>query len=172
MSSNECLCARCAGRGKTCCQRTEIYVTPGDVGRICKHTGHFDFYEFQAPANPAYADQSDDPVWRQHVFHADGRRRVLKHRPSGDCVFLGAEGCRLPESVRPLVCRLYPYTYTAAGIDPEPDAACPRDLLPPGRSVTEELRMPMGRALAWHHLLYEEIMSDGDDDWTDLRFAV
>jgi hypothetical protein len=38
MAAKELLCAQCAGKGKTCCQGTEVYVTLGDVGRIRQQT--------------------------------------------------------------------------------------------------------------------------------------
>jgi Fe-S-cluster containining protein len=42
------------------------------------------------------------------LFPADGEHWTLRIRLDGSCVFLGAEGCRLPRTVRPWYCRLYP----------------------------------------------------------------
>jgi hypothetical protein len=92
MTTNERLCVRCAGLGRTCCQGREIYVTRGDVGRIGKQTGLTGFFELAPSANPAYLDQDHDSVWRDHVFSRDGRRRILRWQSSGDCVFLGKSG--------------------------------------------------------------------------------
>ena len=86
------LCERCAGTGKTCCQGRDIYVTPGDVCRISIHVGRHDFYEFRRSQDPAYEDQSDDPLWLRFVFRPDKTRRVLKRDGTGNCVFLKA--CR------------------------------------------------------------------------------
>ncbi|MGE0086494.1 MAG: YkgJ family cysteine cluster protein [Desulfococcaceae bacterium] len=163
-SQGEFLCVRCARQGKTCCQRSEIYVTPGDVQRIFRHTGLSGFYEYKPPADPSYADQSDDPVWAEHVFDSGGRRRVLKRLASGDCMFLSQTGCILPLDIRPLVCRLYPYTYTASGIDRELEHGCPSNLLADGQCLTDALCMSEDQAWEWHHTLYKEVLSDGNDN--------
>lgn len=167
MTSTDGLCVQCARQGRTCCQWSEIYVSR-DVGRIARHAGREDFYEFAAVRNPDYEDPSDDPVWTAHVFRADGTRRVLKKRPSGDCLFLGPEGCVLALSARPLICRLYPFTYDADGIRDELDAGCPSHLLAPGESLPTRLGMNREAARDWHRLLYEEILHDDDDHRADL----
>jgi Fe-S-cluster containining protein len=172
MAIQAVLCVRCAGQGKTCCQGSEVYVTLPDVGRIGRQTASTGFCGFASPSNPAYSDQSHDPVWQAHVFRRGGRRRVLKQKPSGDCVFLGASGCLLPVETRPLVCRLYPYCYTAEGIGAEFDSGCPISLLAPGELLIDALHMSLDKAREWHRMLYEEILFDGDDDWPDLRLAV
>ena len=151
------LCARCARRQKTCCQGTEIHVTLGDVQRIADYSGAAEFFEFRAPQNPYYADQDDDPVWRDRVFQPDGTRRVLKHRTDGDCTFLGEQGCTLPLQVRPLVCRLYPFDYTADGLAATLAEGCPVELLPPGQKLLVALDMYESDAVAWHRQLYNEI---------------
>lgn len=172
MAAKELLCVRCAGKGKTCCQGTEVYVTLGDVGRICRQTGATDFTELAPVFNPVYSDQSHDPVWQAHVFRRDGRRRVLKRSPSGDCTFLTATGCRLSMEVRPLVCRLFPFSYASGGIGLEFDPGCPVSLLEPRESLIDALHMSPDQAREWHRMLYEEILFDGDDDWPDLRLAI
>jgi len=139
-------------------------VTPGDVQRIFRHTGHIDFYEYIKPVDPNYADQPDDPVWRDHVFFADGRRRVLKRSVSDDCIFLGNAGCVLSMDVRPLVCRLHPYAYTAAGLSSTPETGCPVNLLNAGESLMDILSMPAGLAgIGWQDL-YEKILLDGEGE--------
>lgn len=165
----EVLCARCARISKSCCKGREIYITPGDVVRIALFCNRSDFMEWRVPADPDYGEQSDDPLWDNHVFRSDRSRRILKRSPLNDCTFLGPSGCLLPEGIRPLVCRLHPYTYTAAGIDPEPSQDCPRDLLPIGMSVFESLHMTTEQAIQWHRMLYEEILTENDNDYrTDL----
>ncbi len=166
------LCARCARQGQTCCQGREIYVTPGDLRRISAVAGDHQFVEWTSTTDPAYLDQDDDPVWRQHVFRRDGSRRILKRQANGDCVFLGAQGCRLALAVRPLVCRLHPFTYTADHIDNEPDTDCPRHLLAPGESLFEAINTSMELAQQWHCQLYEEVITDDNDNRTDLRPAL
>jgi len=165
----EILCAGCARISGSCCRGREIYITPADTARIASFIDRGDFAEWRAPENPDYSDQSDDPVWDSHVFRKDRTRRVLRRSPDGDCTFLGPAGCLLPETVRPLVCRLHPFTYTAAGIDAEPSSDCPRDLVPAGMSVFDALHMSTEQARLWHRMLYEEILKENDNDHrTDL----
>ncbi|MFO1076806.1 MAG: hypothetical protein U1E73_03670 [Planctomycetota bacterium] len=152
-------CARCAAVQKTCCQRAEIFVTTGDVARIRKHSGSDGFYGHRAPVDPAYAEPDpDDPEWPQRTVRADGMRRVLNRRPGGDCAFLGAFGCVLPLDVRPLVCRLYPFEYTAGGIVGVASDYCPTRLLAPaGQPMTAVLGMSAVEAEGWRRQLYQEI---------------
>jgi uncharacterized protein len=154
------LCVRCARHMKTCCQTSEVYITPGDVGRIREYTGQDGFHEFRAPVNPVYLDQEDDPAWAHFVFREDGTRRVLKRHPAGDCTFLGEAGCRLPLEVRPLVCRLYPYDYTEEGIREELAQGCPLELIRPGLTLIDELGMNRSDAERWHGMLYREIRQE------------
>jgi Fe-S-cluster containining protein len=158
--SEEFLCVRCARHMKTCCQTCEIYTTIGDLQRITDYTGRDDFYEFRAPANPAYIDQDDDPTWRDGVFQADGTRRVLKKQANGDCTFLGSAGCVLPLETRPLVCRIYPYDYTEAGIQDELSHGCPLELLKPEQTLIQALDMNVVDAERWRSMLYAEIHAE------------
>jgi Fe-S-cluster containining protein len=157
MSEPEFLCARCARHMRTCCQTCEIYVSPGDVKRIGDHVGRTDFHEMRRPEDDVYLDHDDDPPWRDHVFRADGTRRVLRRQPSGDCTFLGSQGCTLPLEVRPLVCRLFPYDYDAGGIRQDLAGGCPTHLVRPDWDLIRELDMRPDDAHRWHRQLYEEI---------------
>ena len=74
--------------------------------------------------------------------------------------------------VRPLLCRLHPFTYTADHIDAEPDAGCPRHLLISGESIFEAIHLSMELARQWHSQLYEEILTDDDDNRVDLRSSL
>lgn len=168
-SQPEFLCARCARQGKTCCQGREIYLSPGDVERIAAVTGQRLFFDWELPQDLSYLDQDDDPVWQHHVFRSDGRRRTLRRTATGDCTFLGAAGCRLPLETRPLVCRLHPFAYTAAGIAPELEPDCPETLLPPGVTVLAALQMSVDQAEQWHQNLYAEVLHDDADSGIDLR---
>ena len=172
---DEFLCVRCSRHMKTCCQTCEIFTTPGDVQRIEQHIGRSDFYEFRQPANPLYADQDDDPIWRDNVFEADGSRRVLRKQANGDCTFLGSAGCVLPLEVRPLVCRIYPFDYTADGLVDELSEGCPLELLRPGQKLIEALDMNRVDAERWRSQLYAEIQlkkEAADADRDHLRPAV
>jgi Fe-S-cluster containining protein len=130
------------------------------VRRIAEHTDRPDFWEYRVPDDAAYADQDDDPIWRDHVFRADGSRRVLKRQANGDCTFLGPQGCVLPLEVRPLVCRIYPYDYTAAGIQDDLSEGCPLELLRPGQGLIEALDMNLRDAERWRSQLYQEIQRE------------
>ena len=157
MTTNESLCAKCAGIRHTCCQQRDIYVTLGDIRRIGRYTGKTDFYEFRLPPDLSYVIQEDDPLWAQHTFNPDGRHRVLKTDAKGDCLFLGDTGCILPLDTRPLICRMHPYEYNAQGIYPETAKECPKQLLTEGQTVIDAIGMDLNSALEWHKRLYMEI---------------
>lgn len=154
---SEFLCVRCARHMKTCCQTSQVYVTPGDVERIAARTGVESFHEYQPPDDPIYLQHDDDPAWMRYVYRPDGTRRILKRRPNGDCVFLGANGCSLPGDVRPLLCRIYPYDFNEQGIYPTLARGCPLELLPDGQTLLEALDMRRDDAERLHRQLYEEI---------------
>ena len=155
--TEEFLCARCARHTRTCCQDTEIHVTPGDMRRIAPYTDGVEVSEFRAPSHPVYDQSREDPVWHQHVFRDDGTRRVLKQQPGGDCVFLGPQGCRLPSVSRPLVCCLYPFDFAADGIHDQLASGCPMELLRPGQQLLQVLSMDIEEARRLHTQLYREI---------------
>ncbi len=164
-------CAKCATLGKTCCQICEVLVTVGDQQRIRLATRRTDFWEYRIPADPSYLDQADDPNWLRWAFRADGSRPVLK-RVGGNCVFLGPNGCTLHMEVRPLVCRLYPYAYTEAGLNGICDA-CPPAVVPPGLTILNTLGMCHEDAVRWHRMLYNELRTKGPchEGRTDVRLA-
>lgn len=155
--ADEFLCARCAKHTTTCCQKTDIYVTLGDVRRISNHSGKVDFFEFRRPAYSVDDQQVEDPFWYEHVFREDGQRRVLKHQPDGNCFFLGPHGCTLSDETRPLICRLYPFDYNAEQILPRLASGCPVELLRPEQSLIDELQMDVNRAEQIRRLLYVEM---------------
>lgn len=153
-------CAKCATIQKTCCQRAEILVTFGDVARIQGHTGRpDDFTEYRAPVDPSYLDQDeDDPNWLRYTIRSDGTRHVLKRQPGGDCTFLGPQGCILPEEVRPLVCRLYPFMYNEQGLTGSDEGYCPVErVAPPGVTMLTVLGMSPADGERWRSMLYDEL---------------
>ena len=156
-SSLQILCVQCACHQKTCCQETEIYVTQGDLDRISSYTQRDDFFEYSKPTDPVYALQDDDPIWLQKVFRPDGSRRILKHQTNRDCTFLGPVGCTLPGDVRPLICRLFPYDYTADGLKDTPAEGCPKHLIEDSRTVFEAVQIRHEEARQWHKMLYHEL---------------
>lgn len=149
-------CAKCARITRTCCQRSEVLTTAADRERIAEFTKRADFWEYRLPESPSYADQDDDPNWIRWGFGADGARPILKRRPGGDCTFLSPSGCVLPLETRPIVCRLYPYTYNEEGIDGVSDG-CPPEAIPPGSSILNVLDMRRADAERWHAALYREL---------------
>jgi len=150
-----------------------VLVTCGDVARIERHTERRDFWEYRVPSDPSYLDQPDDPNWLKWAFRPDGTRAILRRGPNGDCTFLTPAGCTLPLDVRPLVCRLYPYSYTEAGIVGVTDDRCPPAVIPPGRTILQVLDMRFAAAVDWHKRLYTELRTKEptDEDRSDLRLA-
>lgn len=154
------LCVRCARHMKTCCQTSEVYVTPGDVRRIAAHVGYEDFHEYRLPEDPVYLKHDDDPIWLERVLRPDGSRRILKRQSNGDCGFLGEQGCRLPLEVRPLICRIYPFDFNEQGIYDTLAKGCPTELLKPGQGLLQALDMDRLAAERWHRQLYDEVRDE------------
>ena len=166
MASFGSLCMRCARRGRTCCQRSEIYITPQDVKRIHDVVGGEDFFEYCKPGSSEYIDQSDDPPWQTWVVGEHCRRRVLRHDNRGNCVFLTDGGCSLALEVRPLICRLHPHLYNYQGLYPEISTDCPRELLQPEERLDQMiLGFDRESAIRWHHMLYDEIRQERELPW-------
>lgn len=165
------LCTRCARLTKTCCRHSDVYLTSGDVDRIAQVLQSRDFFEFRTSKDPAYNDQEDDPVWVSSVFRPDGSRRVVKHDDQGNCVFLGASGCKLNLESRPLVCRLHPHLYNFNQIYSFISPDCPVALLEPEERLEEIIQgFDQTRAMLWHKMLYEELGKEvgSDADRSDL----
>lgn len=154
-----CFCLECARQGHTCCQGHDIYVTTGDCRRIGHSSNLSDFFEYRGCGHADYADQDNDPTWQQHVFRSDGSRRVLKRLADGDCLFLGAAGCCLPLTARPLVCRLYPHVYSDRGIAGAWDTECPAARTKAGPLLEKGIAgVQWQQAVQWHRMLYNEIL--------------
>jgi len=152
-------CLACASQGHTCCQGHDIYVTRGDCERIDRYSRVVDFFEYRGCSHADYADQDDDPVWRQYVFRRDGSRRVLKRLADGNCLFLDFAGCCLPLTARPLVCRLYPHLYSANGIAGVWDGECPAAKTQAGAMLEKGIAgVQWQEAVQWHRMLYTEIL--------------
>lgn len=67
----------------------------------------------------------------------------------------------LDEETRPIVCRLYPYSYNHAGLLGEDPDYCPTATLkPPGGSMVALLQMTRARAEVWRADLYRELRAD------------
>lgn len=159
-------CVRCASAQRTCCQRAEVLVTLGDLGRIAAAAGRRDFVELRAAADPTYTEPDPaDPMWVRYTVRPDGTRRVLRREATGDCTFLGAGGCVLPAEARPLVCRLYPYDYTESRLTAVGGEFCPTSLFAgEGGDMAEVLGMEAAGARRWHAMLYEELRAEVRDE--------
>ena len=153
------LCVLCAQKRVPCCINRDILVTLGDVNRIAEHTGSDQFYQYRQPSSPKYIDQDDDPSWNLMTVQVDGSRRVLKNVGANLCYFLTSQGCRLPSTIRPLVCRLHPVEYSEAGITGFSDE-CPVEFLPETETLLDSLRMNLTEAEQWRSQLYEELFQD------------
>jgi Fe-S-cluster containining protein len=153
------LCVKCARHERTCCQKTEILVTDGDIQRISTYTGKSDFWAYRTPANPDYMQpQPHDPHWLLYTLRPDGTRAQLHQQPSWDCTFLSPTGYTLPTEVRPLICRLYPYDYTEAGLTGTVPG-CPLYLLEKGQTLMQGIGMNPEQARQWHQQLYSELQA-------------
>jgi hypothetical protein len=125
---------------------------------MARFMGAFHFFTFEEP-DLDYRDPGDDPAWLTLTIRPDGRRRVLKRTADKCCTMLAENGCLLPISVRPLICRLHPYTYTEAGIAGV-DTACPMSRERNWPALLEQLGMEMFEARQWHRQLYSELRGD------------
>lgn len=102
------VCLECSKKQDTCCQKYFIYLTHGDRERIIHHTRSTDFL-------------SEIPCTLNIEEHlTTGKSKVtcslIKMEDHG-CFFLSANGCSLPLDVRPLCCRIYPYTWDRSSIN-------------------------------------------------------
>lgn len=163
MPADPTFCAGCAARGRTCCQSTQVFLTRGDLDRIGGFAGDEPFFEFLPVAgDDCSPDPLQDHAWCR-TFGPDGKRRVLAHRPGGDCNFLIPAGCRLPEEARPLVCRLYPFEYNDAAVKGVHGHLCPHPEAANAPLLLALLGMDRNRAESWRVELYREILEEFPD---------
>ena len=116
------VCVHCHQRGTGCCRLADgdtsgmFGLTRGEVETISRASGlEPEEFTVRDQAPPEFLAQAArlHPVFLQTM--PGGRRIRLKVDPAGACCFLGPQGCRLPEPVRPLYCRLYPIWFTPEG---------------------------------------------------------
>ncbi|GAB6143399.1 YkgJ family cysteine cluster protein [Desulfocicer niacini] len=148
-------CMSCARVGTSCCKNNQVNLTTGDIQRVSDFLGHQNFYTLEPPVLeeicPAY-----DPQWLPLIMEPTGKVRVLKRTAEKNCSMLTENGCQLPYDCRPLICRLYPYTYTEEGIMGI-DASCPISREKNWSVILEQLDMPADKARQWLGLLYTEV---------------
>jgi hypothetical protein len=68
----------------------------------------------------------------------------------------------LPLETRPLICRIYPYDYTADGLRDALARGCPTELLAEGQDLLEALQIDRADAVRWHEDLYRELKMEPD----------
>src|SRR3954471_633182 len=71
---------------RACCRREAVILMPEDTD----------------PLLLAACDEVPVP----NPYNDEPTTRVLRHRPNGDCVFLGEHGCMIYEQ-RPVMCRVF-----------------------------------------------------------------
>ena len=102
------------------------------------------------------------PFGRNTFSKVMAPRRVLKHLTKGDCVFLTPTGCKLEIGIRPLVCRLFPHTYTGSRHHRAWDSECLAAIHSPSYLVATSIAgVSMPEAQQWHQMLYQEIVWEG-----------
>ncbi len=126
------ICRECSCADGGCC-RSPTPETPGfplspaEVDRLAAyaHLAHrppgegtitqipLERVTMTAPNSPEFLEALEAllPRHKQDIaalFPADGAYRKLRTLPSGDCVFRGEAGCRLPREARPWYCNLFP----------------------------------------------------------------
>jgi len=112
-------CRRCAEVSGTCCCLTpgnEEFCFPlSTLERAAMEAAGADTAKFFAQSNtPGFVDNlcrlfPGEDVRLRGMFPAEGLHDRLALAPSGACLLLGPEGCRLPREARPLYCRLFPF---------------------------------------------------------------
>jgi Fe-S-cluster containining protein len=148
----------CARSGSSCCKNYQIHLTTGDIHRISAIIGNTGFVANEFPVSEEI-DPDYDPQWLPMIMSQDGRVRVLKRTSEKNCVLLTSTGCSLPFDSRPLICRLYPYTYSESGILGI-DTACPISRDSGWATVLKELDMPAEKAKQWCMQLYQEVRDE------------
>ncbi len=148
-------CLKCAAQNRSCCQHVHVYITQHDIDRI-NQWGETGCFSTLMSLSGDYADDSDDPGWNRLTTNQSGQRRVICQQSNGDCYFLTPVGCRLPSAIRPLLCRIYPYSFRAGqlcGISLD----CPVSLQPDWQQLLELTEMKRENAIQWLAQLYQEI---------------
>ncbi|OQX22900.1 MAG: hypothetical protein BWK80_28740 [Desulfobacteraceae bacterium IS3] len=159
-------CFECSELQLTCCEKSEVCVTKGDIKRIAEYAGRNDFYHLMPvseelkfiitnPCNP----ENGSEIYLKYLFDEEGRRIILK-KNENRCCFLTHNGCDLPLNIRPIVCRLYPYDWNDnkdMWIDPA--RLCPENLFKDEQEIKEQLCLPEQEAKRLLELFYDEIKS-------------
>ncbi len=123
--SDPFVCARCAEKGKTCCE-----LTPG-TEEVCYPVSDYERERILecAPDSGGFVLQLNSPLFIDNLLKLfPGQRRSVKELfppggmhyrlevdSGGKCMFLGSGGCVIPKEARPLYCRLFPFWTDESG---------------------------------------------------------
>ena len=151
-------CLDCAAKNRSCCGNVNIYLTLADVERIASCGVVEDFYSLE-PLTAEYLDGGGDPNWNALILDESGRRRVVRQKPDGNCVFLSDTGCRLASDKRPLLCRIFPFEFLGEKIIGISDY-CPVSAVDNWQEVLNESEMNTESSLKWIKQLYREIYQE------------
>lgn len=126
-ASDEPVCARCAAAGPTCCS-----LTPGQE-EVCFPVSEMErarIVEADGLAVGGFVHQANTEAFLAQmgrlfprdrkilprIFPPGGEHLRLAVDRKGDCVFLRADGCRLPRDARPYYCRLFPFWISGGAV--------------------------------------------------------
>lgn len=110
------VCARCAARGKTCCELSggdEEFCFPLSEAerQILLAAGVSETAFVRVTNSAAFVDQLDHLIPDRGVadaFASEGFHWRLATTAAGACTFLASSGCTLNRDIRPMYCKLFP----------------------------------------------------------------
>ena len=163
-------CSECSKLQPTCCEYTDICVTDGDIKRISDYSGGNDFYHLMPVSEEMkhyYGDyrnvEKGLDIYYKYLFDEEGKRNILKRVENNRCFFLTPDGCSLPPTAKPIICRLYPYDWNDhkdIWIDPH---YCPKSLFKDEQEIKEYVCLPEAEARRLVDLLYDELTNKQDN---------
>ncbi|MEN6620798.1 MAG: YkgJ family cysteine cluster protein [Smithella sp.] len=162
---SECVKRKILANEGTCCQDSDVFVSLGDLKRICIYKNSFNFYEYREATEPYLEElkRCDDKLWNNVTITPKRMRRVLRKKGK-NCIFLDENtGCTLPMEIKPLVCRIYPYGYDNAKIILDNNCGCPQDLLnldSCNNAIEINFGVSIEKAELWRAQLYCELADE------------
>ena len=112
----EDVCARCHALGHGCCLIKEenipnqIGIFYSDIQRICNHLNvSEEYFVVKDTVSDEFLEAlttSIHPIFKK-IYHKNIGFKLKTI--DGKCVFLSDTGCKLPDSARPLYCKIYPF---------------------------------------------------------------
>ena len=122
--ANPDICRQCDTKGQSCCSLNaeckgtfRAPVSDGEIGRILNHftnrkseelfESRFNSQTFMERISALFPDMEDAV---RKAFQTGDTHHELKTE-NGSCVLKDANGCLLPDKIRPLFCRIYPFWF-------------------------------------------------------------